>query len=481
MRLGSRIPRHHLPWFAALASVCLIASVLGLAQSPAIPDWPAVERETLEHFQQLLRFDTSDPPGREEPAAAYLRQVLEAEGIPVQLFTLEPGRPNVVARLSGSGRKRPLLLMAHTDVVNVDVAKWKFPPFGATRDGGYIYARGTLDDKDNVAASLMTMLLLQRLKVPLDRDVIFLAEAGEEGSTRVGIQFMVNEHYPAIDAEYCLAETGSVTRSGGEVRYASVQTLEKQPRAIELTARGPAGHGSVPLTTNAIVRLAAAVAAVGEWRAPIRLNETTGMYFKRLADISPRDAAARYRDILSLDPDVAARADRYFQEHEPLHASMLRTSAAPTIIDAGYRVNVIPSEAKATLDVRLLPGDDPEKVLDQVRQVVNDPSIDVSFARRDLRPPTPDARLDTEVFATLERSIREHYKTVTLPMMSTGATDMAFLRAKGMQCYGVGPAIDIEDAGKGFGSHSDQERILESELHRFVRFYWDVVREVAGE
>jgi len=462
-----------------LAAALTVSSTLILAQSAAAPDWSAVERETMEHFQALVRFDTSDPPGGEEPAAQYLQQVLQKEGIPFQTFTLEPRRPNVVARLKGSGRKRPLLIMAHTDVVNVDAAKWTFPPFSATRNGGYVYGRGTLDDKDNVAASLMTLLLLKRLNVPLERDVIFLAEAGEEGSTRVGIQFMVNEHYGEIDAEYCLAETGSVTRSGGEVRYASVQTLEKLPRAIELTARGAAGHGSVPLLDNAIVRVSAAVAAAGNWRAPIRLNETTGMYFKRLAAVSSGAEAARYRDILSLDPKAVAAADAYFQKNEPRHASMLRTSLSPNIFTAGYRVNVIPSEAKATLDVRLLPGEDPDRFLEQVRKVVNDPSVDVSYAKRDLRPSTPDARLDTEAFAALERGLKRHYNAVTLPTMSTGATDMAFLRAKGMQCYGVGPAVDEEDGPKGFGSHSDQERILESELHRFVRFYFEVVQELA--
>ena len=153
--------------------------------------------------------------------------------------------------------------MGHTDVVNVDPKKWTHPPFSATREGGYVYGRGTVDDKDNVVAALMVMLMLKRQNVPLDRDVIFLAEAGEEGSTRVGIQFMVNEHFPEIDAEYCLAEGGSVTRTGGQVKFASVQTIEKIPRGIELTARGPAGHGSVPLRTNAIVHLANAVGKVG--------------------------------------------------------------------------------------------------------------------------------------------------------------------------------------------------------------------------
>ena len=209
--------------------------------------------------------------------------MLEREGIPVEVFALEPHRPNLVARLKGTGKKRPLLIMAHTDVVNVDPKKWTHPPFGAVRDGGYIYGRGTVDDKDNVVASLMTMVLLKRLNVPLDRDVIFLAEAGEEGSTRVGIKYMTEQHFPKIEAEYCLAEGGGVSRSGGKVKFASVQTLEKTPRAIELVAGGVAGHGSVPLRTNPIVHLSAAVARVAAWKPPMRLNDTTRAYFKRLA------------------------------------------------------------------------------------------------------------------------------------------------------------------------------------------------------
>ncbi len=159
----------------------------------------------------------------------------------MQVLALEPRRPNVLARLKGSGSKRPILIMGHTDVVNVDPKKWTHPPFGATRDGGHVYGRGTVDDKDNVVAALMVMLTLKRQKVPLDRDVIFLAEAGEEGSTKIGIQYMTGQHFTQIDAEDRLAEGGSVSRAGGQVRFASIQTLEKIPRAIELTARGILG------------------------------------------------------------------------------------------------------------------------------------------------------------------------------------------------------------------------------------------------
>ena len=457
----------------------VLASTVLLGQSSAVPDWPAVERETLEHFQSLVRFDTSDPPGNERPAAEYIKQVLDKAGIETKVFELEPNRLNVVARLKGDGSKRPLLMMGHTDTVNVDPKKWTFPPFSATRDGGHIYGRGTVDDKDNVAAALMTMLLLKRSGVPLARDVIFLAEAGEEGTTRVGIQFMVQKHFSEIDAEYCLAEGGSVLRSDGRVQYASVQTAEKIPRAIGLTATGVAGHGSVPLETNAVLKLSQAIVTIGAWKPPIQLNDTTRTYFTRLAAISPPAEAARYRAVIGNDPKAAQDAVDYFAKSRPNLASVVRASISPTIVQGGYRVNVIPSQATATLDVRLMSGQDPDAFLAEVRKVINDPAVQADWLPRDVRPGTPSARLDSEVFKVLESAFARLYDTTVLPTMSTGATDMSYLREKGIQCYGVGPALDAEDGPKGFGAHSDQERILEAELQKFVRFHYEVVRDLA--
>lgn len=458
-----------------LASV--VSTVL-VAQNRTEPDWARVQEETIKHFQALLRMDTSDPPGNERPAAEYLKQVLEREGIPVQLFESEANRVNVVARLKGNGRKRPLLIMAHTDVVTVDPKKWTFPPFSATRNGGYIYGRGAIDDKDNVVAALMTMVTLERMKVALDRDVIFLAEAGEEGTTRVGIQYMVERHFSEIDAEFCYAEGGGVARTGGRVQHAALQTGEKIAYSIELTASGTSGHGSVPLADNAVLRLSAAIAAVGAWKPPVRLNDTTREYFRRLPDVSLPADAARYRAVLDPASKSASDAVDYFAQREPRHASMLRSSISPTMIQGGYRLNVIPSEARATLDVRLLPDEDPALFLEAVRKAVNDPAVKVAYGARDIRPGAASARLDTEAFKVLQSVAQRHYDTIVLPTMSTGATDMSYLRAKGVQCYGIGPATDVEDGPKGFGAHSDQERILETELHRFVRFNWDIVKDL---
>jgi acetylornithine deacetylase/succinyl-diaminopimelate desuccinylase-like protein len=463
-----------------VATAVAAASAAVAAQTARQPDWSKVEAETMQHYQAVLRLDTANPPGNEHIVADYIKSTLEKEGIPAQIFALDPNRSNVVARLKGSGRKRPLLIMGHSDVVTVDAAKWTHPPFSATRADGYVYGRGTVDDKDNLTAALMTMILLKRLAVPLDRDVIFLSEAGEEGSSNFGIQFMVQQHFAEIEAEYCLAEGGGVTRIGGQTKYATVQTLEKIPRGIELVARGISGHGSVPLKTNAIVHLAGAVAKIGDWRPEVRFNETTGSYFRKLASVSPPDVAKYYRDVLSTDPKVRKAADDWLFENEPRHSSMLRTSVSPNIFTGGYRSNVIPSEAKATLDVRMLPDEDPVKFLEQVKQVVNDPAVEVKFGSGLTRPAAPDARLDSEAFKAVEAAATRVYNAITLPTMSTGATDMAQLRAKGVQCFGIGPATDMEDGPKGFGAHSDQERLLESELHRFVRFNWDVVTALAG-
>ena len=376
-----------------------------MAQSDPAAARAAIDAETLRHFQALVRMDTTSPPGNEKPAADYVAQVLEREGIAVQTFAVEARRPNVVARLAGNGRKRPLLLMGHTDTVNVDPAKWQHPPFSAARDGDHIYGRGTVDDKDSVTAALMTMLLLKRNLVALDRDVIFLAEAGEEGNTEVGIAFMVEQHYDAIDAEYCLAEGGSATRVEGELRYAGVQTAEKFPKGMDLIAHGVAGHGSVPLESNPIARLARAINAVTQWQPPVVLNDTTRAYFAGLAEISEGAAARRYRDVLSSDPAVVAAADAWLRANDPSKASMLRTSISPNIVQGGYRNNVIPSEARATLDVRMRPGEDAEAFRLELERLIGDPQVEVVFNGYGQRPPGVPAALDSEAFVAIERAI----------------------------------------------------------------------------
>ena len=443
------------------------------------PDWPKVNAELLRHYTAVVQMDTTDPPGNETKVVDYVKKVLEGEGIPVITSANEPARANLIARLKGNGSKKPLLIMGHTDTVRVDATKWgKFGPFSAARDGGFIYGRGTLDDKDNMSTGMMTMILLKRMKVPLDRDVIFVAEAGEEAAPSMGIAHLVDKNWTDIDAEICLAEGGQVTRRNGQTRYALIQTAEKLPNGARLVAKGISGHGSRPMRTNAIVHLSRAVEKIAMWDPPMRFNDTTRYYFEKLAGLSSPEEASHYNALF--DPQKSAAAREYLAEHEPGHYSMLHTSISPNIITGGFQVNVIPSEATATLDIRALPDEDMPKFLELMKQVINDPEVEIVPNVANHRPPAAPSRIDGEAFKAIEAADRKVYNTVTLPQMSTGATDMSYLRSKGVQCFGIGPMVDEEDAPKGFGAHSDQERLLEEGLYKFLQFNWEVANSLAA-
>src|SRR5580704_13309211 len=395
------------------------------------PDWAQINGEILRHFQALVEIDSTNPPGNETRVADYVKKVLEAEGIPVTLAAQDPARANVIARLKGNGSKRPLLIMGHSDTVKVDPAKWVFPPFSAHLEGGYIYGRGTLDDKSDLTAALMTMLLLKRQGTPLDRDVIFVSEVGEEASTGPGIEYLINQRWPEIDAEICLAESGGVRRRDGKLVYATVETTEKQPKGAALISKGPAGHGSRPLRTNAVVHLAKAVATIAAWEPPTKFNDTTRYYFEKLAAVSDPQTAQRYKDLFI--PAKAAAAGDYLAEHEPGMYSMLHTSISPNILEAGYQINVIPSEARATLDIRALPGEDINAFYAMMRKVINDPAVELVPETNNQRPAAAPSSISNEAYPSVEASYKKIYGVQTLPVMSTGATDMAFLRAKGVQ------------------------------------------------
>jgi len=462
-----------------LALLLLAGAGMGAAAPERYPvDWAKLEPEILEHFSALLKIDTSNPPGNETRAAQAIEAVLKREGIAAQLFALEPSRANLVARIKGNGSKKPLLILGHTDVVGVQRDRWSVDPFAAVRKNNLIYARGATDDKDHVVAGMMVMLLLKRLHVALDRDIIFVAEAGEEGTTNVGIDYLVSQHWPEIEAEYALAEGGSVVEEGDHVHHVLINVSEKVPRGVRLVARGPSGHGSRPSTQNAVVHLATAIARTGSWQTPVRLNEATRAYFERLAAISPPRDAVRYRAIL--DPAKAAEVDRYFLEHEPGHYTMVRTSVVPTVMQGGFRSNVIPGQAEGYLDIRALPDEDLPKFYAELRRVIGDPAVEVVPAQNSGRPAAPPSRTDTALFHALEAVSRRMFNAPVIPGMLAGATDSAQLRARGVQCYGFGPLGSGGDGPLG-GAHSDNENISVRAVMKLVEFLWNTVLDVAAD
>ncbi|MGA2743559.1 MAG: M20/M25/M40 family metallo-hydrolase [Candidatus Sulfotelmatobacter sp.] len=464
--------------FAILAmcvgSYALATSSVSLAQASRFSlNAEQAQAEAAHFLADLVRIDTEDPPGDESKVAHYLEGVLKSEGIESEILEPVAGRASIVARLKGNRKKRSLLLMGHEDVVPVDRSHWTVDPFAASERDGVIYGRGASDDKAMVAANLEILLQLKRLKVPLERDVIFLSEASEEMSSPAGMATIVERYWDKIDCEFALNEGGGSLVENGKVKYFGVATAEKLPRALRLEATGSSGHGSVPRVDNAVVHLAAAVAKVGTWDTPARLNETTRTFFERLATISSPEEAGWYRSVL--DPKVQEE----LKHKKPQYYSMVRTSVVPTMLKAGYKSNVIPPSAEATLDVRALPDEDLGKFREMLAEVIDDPQVkvvaeDSSFSM----PASPPSKLGTEMFAALERAQKQvSPEAITLPTMTTGATDSSFLRTKGVQAYGIGVPRTEEESR---GVHGNDERIQTKQLGLFVRYLFAAVTGIAA-
>ncbi|MBT8081198.1 MAG: M20/M25/M40 family metallo-hydrolase [Gammaproteobacteria bacterium] len=457
--------------------ICLLAGN-AFGQQSYLIDWEKTGEEAIGHLVDLIRIDTSNPPGNETLAVDYLKGVLDGENIDYEIYALDPERANIVARIKGNGSKRPIMIMGHTDVVGVQRDKWYADPFSGMRDGGFVYGRGALDDKDSVAAGLMIVKLLNRFGVALDRDVIFLAESGEEGTPEVGINFLVEHHLDAINAEFVLAEGGNSVIEDGKVKTVGIETTEKMPRRVTLVARGRPGHGSIPVIDNAVAILAQAVARAGAWQTEVRLNDTTRTYFQRLAEISAPQDAYRYLNVEN--EELSDEIQQHFLEDNPYHYSISRTSVVPTVVDAGFRRNVVPSEARAILDIRMLPDENVDEFYEKLAEVIDDARIEI-VPEHIYRPAAPPSDVDSEMFRILEDVAQRMYAgTAVLPVMSTGATDMAQVRAVGMQAYGIAAARTLEEYNSGYGAHGDNERIAEADFVSFVEYLWNVVLESAA-
>ena len=254
-------------------------------------DWKAVEDETLGQLQTLIRFDTTNPPGNELPLAEHLVRTLESEGIATRLLEPAPSRAAVIGRLPGNGTKRPVMLLAHMDVVGVEREKWSCDPFGGIVRDGYLYGRGAIDDKGMLAANLMAMLMLKRhvvdAGISLDRDVVFVATSDEETGGAFGMRWLVDNHRDLLDVEFALNEGGRTRIIEGGKRYLAIQTAEKISHMVTVTARGPAGHSAIPLEGNAIFHLGRALSQLAEYREPVTLTETTRRFFGLLSKMWP--------------------------------------------------------------------------------------------------------------------------------------------------------------------------------------------------
>ncbi len=456
----------------------VVLFVLATAASAQQPD--TLADLARRYLVDLVRIDTTNPPGNETRAANYLKQAAAANGIAAELLGEKPARLNFIARLSAASRSgtgtRPLLLMAHSDVVPADPAQWTIAPFSGAFREGFIYGRGAQDDKSLLAAELAVLVELKQRNVALKRDVILLSECDEEaGST--GITWLIRNAWPKIQAEFALNEGGAGLDTKSRARIYQVQTSEKIPTRIVLTGKGTAGHGSLPRPDNPVVHLARAITRLADAAEPVQLNTTTRRY---LAEVS------KLPDYQWLQPLVAklenpatalATADQIAARDPELNA-MLRTSVSPTMLTAGMKVNVIPNQAAAQVDVRRLPTETRQEIEARFRGIINDPSVAISPEAGQDMPATEPSSMTTELYLTMEKVFKQaDPNAVVVPFMSRGATDGSYLRQKGMAVYGV--PLFLREGGES-RAHGNDERISPENLKRGTELLYKIVMAVAA-
>ena len=437
------------------------------------PDFGAAAGEAAGLLQAYLRIDTSNPPGREKAAADFFDAIFRAEGIESTVFDLGNGRGNVLARLPGSGRARPIVLLNHLDVVPAEAARWSVPPFaGEIRDGS-IWGRGATDMKGTAISQLMTVLLLKRSGTRLDRDVIFLGTADEEAGAQSGVRAMIASHRDRLgNAEFVLTEGANIVVREGRSESWNVDVTEKSALWMRLSADGKAGHASIPDSGGAVARLVRALNRILDFETPVRLIPAVDAYFRQLAKTAPPPLARALADPAAALADPAGRR---LLLSDPFRNACLRSTISITGLAGSDKVNVIPGKATATLDCRLLPGDDPARFRARLAEVVEDPSVSFEVIEETRATASP---IDTDLFRAIERT-RDRFEpgvpVLTPPLTST--TDATYLREIGMVVYGFEPfRLGPEDDH----SHGDDERLSLANVRFGLEVLFAVVRDVAA-
>jgi acetylornithine deacetylase/succinyl-diaminopimelate desuccinylase-like protein len=466
--------------FALLIGTLACVPVAQAQASPApSTNLTLIENEAVTWLENLIRINTTNPPGNELAAAKYLAGILNQEGIPSETFQSVPGRGFLVARLQASALPDPsraLLLMGHLDVVGVDKSKWTVDPFRGITQDGYIYGRGAIDDKGMLAADLTVLIALKRSGVKLNRDIIFLAEGDEEAGGEQGMKFAVDKYWDKIAAGYAINEGGRVVVKDNKVQYVGVQVSEKVMANVDVIATGTSGHASIPRKDNPVQHLADAIAKIGTYEPPVDFNSVTRDYFEGLAPLEDEETR---KWMSSLDTsERAERAARWISDHNPIWNAMLRDTVTPTMLQAGVRQNVVPSEARAVLNLRMLPGNLPETLVMKLQQFVNDPQIRFSI-EPGAGVAAPSSSTTSDLYNTITKVAAQEFPgTTVLPYMSTGATDSDQLRLRSVQAYGLLPFPLTED--DLLRMHADNERVPINSFQKGIEFLYNIVSDFAA-
>jgi acetylornithine deacetylase/succinyl-diaminopimelate desuccinylase-like protein len=459
---------------AGIVALCVGSATAAAQQAPA-PDFRNLGFEAAERLGEYLRIRTANPPGNETAGARWLREVLAKEGIAAEIFESSPGRGNFYARLPGNGSKRPIVLLSHIDVVPATDSAWRVSPWAGETRNGAVWGRGALDMKGMGIVELMTMIALKRQGVPLSRDVILLANADEEAGSS-GAEWFTREKPQLLrNAEFLLNEGGH-NRLGptGLTEYFGVGVTEKVPYWIRITARGAPGHGSIPRPDNAAARIARALGRIAAYQTPIKLTPPAERYFR---DIATREVDPQRQRWLA-DPAAALKntAGRLFLTSNLYYNAILRNTITITVLRGSDRVNVIPPEASAELDVRLLPGERPADFVRELRRVIGDSLVEIIPLRPERQATT--SPLGGPMMEAIREAVEamEPGALITTPMLA-GYTDSYYYRALGIGAYGISPfRLSEEDART---VHGNDERVTVENLQFGVEFMYRIVERVA--
>jgi acetylornithine deacetylase/succinyl-diaminopimelate desuccinylase-like protein len=471
-----------------LGLVFTAVTALGWSQTgavrPALPS-DGISPDRLQQYADLavqwqreyLRIDTTNPPGNEARAADFFRKIFDQEGIENRVFSYAPGRADLWARIqhNTSSSQRPIILLNHMDVVTSDASHWKVPPFSAEIVDGSIYGRGAQDMKNEGLAQFMVMVMLKREKVELDRDVIFLAVSDEEVDGTGSDWFIEHQRDLLGNAEFLINEGGeNLLERNGHVKYVGVDVGEKAAFWLHVVAHGRAGHGSLPIADSAPNRLVQALNRIIAYRTPLKVLPVADEFLRAMAPYEPPARAEKFRNIRQ------ALEDKNFQREVEQDESLnylLRDTIALSMLGGSEQTNVIPPEAWANLDVRLLPGDDPKEFLESIRHVVNDPNVSVEPLNADFRVAN-SSPTNTALYSAIKKVSAQYFPgTPVLPRLDSGYTENQRYRPLGINSYGFTPYTSTEEEGST--EHGNDERIRVEEVRRGFRVLYDVVNMVA--
>jgi acetylornithine deacetylase/succinyl-diaminopimelate desuccinylase-like protein len=452
--------------------------VIGLATSIVAAQSRPNDQRAREIFRQLIEINTTDTPaGNVTKAAEAVAERLKAAGFPasdVQVLGPDPKKHNVVARLRGTGAKRPLLLLAHLDVVEAKREDWSFDPFVFLEKDGYFYGRGTSDDKAMASILTANLIRLKEEGFRPNRDLVLALTADEEGGRFNGVAWLLKNHRPLIDAALAINEGGSGQMKVGTYLINEVQASEKVYQDFRLESRNPGGHSSRPVRDNAIYHLADGLAKLERLEFPTHLSEVTRAYFERMAAFqSDAKTAADMRAVAQATPDPQAvarlsAASAYFN-------ALMRTTCVATRLEGGHANNALPQLAAANVNCRILPGEAPEAIKQKIEETLGEPKIAVSFV--DKATPSAPSPLTPEVMQPIESTTKSMWAGVTVvPMMGTGATDGLFLRNAGIPTYGIeGIFYEIDDNR----AHGRDERVGVKQYFEGLEFQYTLIKALS--